>query len=53
MAFEEALLATRFIDLYHLSLDMARYERARILRILVKTNTHKGIYYHKVAKILA
>lgn len=46
-------LVTRFIELYYLLSDVARYERASALRTLTKANTHKSVYYRKVAEILA
>lgn len=53
MAFEKALLGTKFIDLCHLSFDVARYERARAIRALAKIDIHKGPHYKEMTKILA
>lgn len=35
-------LGTRFLDLYHLSSDMAKYKRARVAKALARTGIHKG-----------
>lgn len=45
-------MVTRFTNLYHLSLDMARYKRARVTSTLAKPSAHKRLYYHKVTEIL-
>lgn len=41
-------LVTGVINLYHFPSSVAK-----ALRALTKTNTHKGIYYFKVANVLA
>lgn len=46
-------LATRFTNLYHLSSDVARYERAKITKILAKLSTYKGPDYHEMTDISA
>lgn len=46
-------MAIRFTDLYHLLLDVARYEMVRALITSAKTNSLKGTYYYEVAEILA
>lgn len=50
---KQYFVATTFTDLYHLSLDMAKYDRARAMWTSTRSSAHKGSYCHKVAKILA
>lgn len=53
MAFEKHILATRFKNLYHLSLDMARYEKTRIMRASARTDPLKGTYFCEMVEVLS
>lgn len=45
-------MATSIIELYHLSSNVARYEKARALRTLAKISANKGSYYLEMTEIL-
>lgn len=38
-------LGIRFTDLYHLSSDVARYEKVRAVKASVRTGVHKRLHY--------
>lgn len=50
---EKHFLATRFIDLYHLSSDVTRYERIKAIRTSSRSSAKKEAHYHEMAKISA
>lgn len=43
----------KFTDLHHLSYEVTRFEKAKTLRILAKTNAHEDTYYYEAVEVLS
>lgn len=51
--YKSTFLVTSFTNVYHVSLNLAIYERVRDAWASARLGAYKGPYYYAVAKILA